>query len=230
VEWRSDVHAADWIAERVNPFGTDVGSVIPVGFEAYARIFHPVLLPDGQHERWRDIAERNGRTVHPEMQFHLIDTPRGEAPPAGYSGAGPSCGRLPLETRRALVERLQSITGPQDDVWLCAWEGYGDIDDQDVEARVELPARSYLLARGSLATALESAQEQWDQSANLWWPDDRAWFVTTEIDYAWTYLGGPAQLIDDVLRDPRIEALPAKTTDKPFYDSDLLNAVPAPAG
>lgn len=219
MQWQGDIHAADWIAARVNPFGTDVGSVIPIGFEAYARIFHPVALADGRQERWSEIAARNERRVHPEMQFHRIDDPRGEA--------GPPCGRLPLEIRRALVERLRSITAPDDEVWFCVWEGYGDIDDQGVEARVELPGRSYLLGRGQLETALESALADWDQSPNLWWPDDRSWFVTTEIDYAWTYLGGPPRLIEDVLRDPRIEALPARTTDKPFYDSDRLNA---PAG
>ncbi len=224
MEWRTDTHAAEWIAPRLHPFATDVGSVIPVGYEAYARIFHPVPLASGGFERWSDVAERNGRIAHAEMQFHLIDTPRGEKAPADYpsiwSGTRPEWGSLPLETRRALVERLQ-VEG---DVWFCVWDGLGGLDDQGVEARVELPGRSYLLYRGPIATALESAVEEWDRSANMWWPDDRAWFVSTEIDYAWTYLGGPAQLIDDVLGEPRIEALTASVTDKPFYDGDRLNA------
>ena len=42
VEWLTDIHEAEWIAPRLHPFLTDVGSVIPVGYEAYARIFHPV--------------------------------------------------------------------------------------------------------------------------------------------------------------------------------------------
>ena len=33
-----------------------------------------------------------------------------------------------------------------------------------------------------------------------------------------------AQLIDDVLGEPRLEALAASITDKPFYDGDHLNA------
>jgi hypothetical protein len=45
--------------------------------------------------------------------------------------------------------------------------------------------------------------------ANLWWPDDRAWCVATEIDLAWTYVGGPAALIGDVLANPHLEAQPA---------------------
>ena len=47
------------------------------------------------------------------------------------------------------------------------------------------------------------------QVANLWWPQDRAWFLATEIDLAWTYVGGPAGLIGQLLAETRIEALPA---------------------
>ena len=48
---------------------------------------------------------------------------------------------------------------------------------------------------------------------NLWWPADRSWCVATEIDLAWTYVGGPAGLIEAVLGDERIEALPAGPGD-----------------
>ena len=47
------------------------------------------------------------------------------------------------------------------------------------------------------------------QVANLWWPQDRAWFVATEIDLAWTYVGGPTGLIGQLLAETRIEARPA---------------------
>ncbi|MDQ6617805.1 MAG: hypothetical protein M3083_24425 [Actinomycetota bacterium] len=57
----------------------------------------------------------------------------------------------------------------------------------------------------------------------MWWPDDRAWRVATEVDYAWTYVGGTSHLVDRLLGDERLEALPARLTDQPFYDSDLLN-------
>jgi hypothetical protein len=52
-----------------------------------------------------------------------------------------------------------------------------------------------------------------NHSPNLWWPDDRAWCVATEIDLAWTYVGGPAALISDVLANPRLEAQPASPDD-----------------
>ena len=51
-------------------------------------------------------------------------------------------------------------------------------------------------------------------SPNLWWPDDRAWCVATEIDLAWTYVGGSAALIDDVLASAALEAQPVSPDHK----------------
>jgi len=36
-----NVSPARWIKDRLHPFAQDTGSVIPEGFEAYARVFHP---------------------------------------------------------------------------------------------------------------------------------------------------------------------------------------------
>ena len=99
--------------------------------------------------------------------------------------------------------------------------------DHGVTARVRLPGRDYLLRRGPIeaASALSSGHRSAPEvSPNLWWPDDRAWFVATEIDYMWTYVGGPQEVIDAVLADPRLEALPARLDHSPFYDGDTLNA------
>src|SRR5258708_19148270 len=70
--------AAGWIGERLHRFAQDVGSVVPSGFEAYVRIFHPAWRLAGTKEvevRWSDVAEWGGRIVHPEMQFHSISVP-----------------------------------------------------------------------------------------------------------------------------------------------------------
>ena len=225
--WLRDVTPASWIAPRLHPFFQDVGSVIPSGFEAYVRLFHPVEeVVDGvpRRRRWSDIAAENGRVAHPEMQFHMVSRPADEAVPAGCQrGDGPSWGSLPWEERRVLVELLRSETTTPERCWLCVWDGYGDIEEPDVRQRVELPGREYLLYTGAVELALSSITCHRDQSANLWWPEDRAWFVATEIDYAWSFVGGSQSLITRVLGDGRLEALPARLTDKPFYGSDRVN-------
>ena len=82
--------------------------------------------------------------------------------------------------------------------------------------RVELPHRSYLLYQGPAEAALilPRLDGTSGQCPNLWWPADRAWCVASEIDLPWTYVGGPRGLIDAILADDRIEALPAGPDDQ----------------
>jgi hypothetical protein len=64
------------------------------------------------------------------------------------------------------------------------------------------------------------------QSANLCWPDDRAWCVAAEIDSSWTYVGGTAALIRALLDDPDLEALPARIDHGVGFDADRINPQP----
>src|SRR5674476_1030379 len=51
-----DAAAGAWIGRRLAPVGTSIGSVVPLGFEAYARVLHPVELGQGRLMRWADVA------------------------------------------------------------------------------------------------------------------------------------------------------------------------------
>ncbi len=42
-----------------------------------------------------------------------------------------------------------------------------------------------------------------------WWPADQRWFVATEIDFPWSYVGGSVSLIDSLLGDSNLEAVRA---------------------
>lgn len=52
-------------------------------------------------------------------------------------------------------------------------------------------------------------------SPMYWWPDDHAWFLSTDIDAQSTYIGGSADLIERLKADPELEVLPA-TLEDPF--------------
>lgn len=76
--------------------------------------------------------------------------------------------------------------------------------------RLSSPHRFYHLVQGPVEGIRESFLGPWGnkaiwQSANLWWPNDRAWFVATEIDLMSTYVGGTQAYIDAVLGDPNPE-------------------------
>jgi hypothetical protein len=189
-----DVAQADWIGPRLHPFRNyDAGSVIPTGFEAYARL---------DHER---------------------------------------TGVLPAEVAEALVRVLCRHTSTSDELWMALWEGYGYVhgpgpsfvaftavgpeprpEDPPLQRfamryppfrrrggpRIQLPGRDYVLYRGAPERAAG-----WMDGPNLWWPDDHAWCVASEIDLTWTYVGGTTALVDELISDAEMAAKPASIRD-----------------
>lgn len=86
--------------------------------------------------------------------------------------------------------------------------------------RVRLPNRDYLLYHGSLEdvvapVAAPFSHTAFSQTANLWWPSDRAWAVASEIDLSSTYVGGPSEMVEALLANERIEVL-ASSPDDPL--------------
>jgi hypothetical protein len=84
--------------------------------------------------------------------------------------------------------------------------------------RVRAYARDYFLFAGPLR-AVVPLFDLWEQSPSLWWPDDRAWCVATEIDGFSTYVGGSRECIDRVLGSLYLEAI--EVTVAARMDSDL---------
>lgn len=232
-QWSTAVEAAGWIAASLAPFEDYlVASVIPRGFEAYARVLHPVRASLGKGTRavrWSEIAQWSGVPLHPDSQFHSIALPAGQpAGPAPWNSQGPERGSLDLTDAETLVEVLGTRTSTPDSCLFCLWDGWGwdtamyaalpgeqpipvpDPVPPEIRygPRVQLPGRDYLLYTGPIDAALAFAGSP-GQTPNLWWPADRAWCVASEIDLCWSYVGGPAQLIEELIADPRLEALPA---------------------
>jgi len=224
--WHQDVSPADWIGPRLHDFWVDTGSVVPEGFQAYCRVFHPWDGGLVGPKSWAEVASENGRLVHPEMQAHMISRPVGApAPRHDLRESGLEWGRLPLRERAVLVDLLGAATTTRGRCWFCVWEGWGSLDFSGVYERMQLPGRDYLLFSGPIELALAPLDDMDLASANLWWPEDRSWIVATEVDYAWTYVGGSKPTIQSILTCPQLEALPTRLENKPFYDSDELNAV-----
>ena len=232
-QWSTAVDEADWIAASLAPFDDRlVASVIPPVFEAYARLLHPAhyILAKGMRTvRWREIAQWSGIPLHPDSQFHSIALPPVKpAGPAPWNSAGPERGSLDTADAEALIEPLAAHTSTPSNCLFCIWDGWGwdtamsaalpgevpmpipDPVPPEVRAgpRVRLQGRDYLLYTGPIEAALAFAGSP-GQTPSLWWPADRAWCVASEVNLCWSYVGGPLQLIEELLADPAVEAVPA---------------------
>ncbi len=150
--WVTDVERGDWIAGRLGPFGGWVGSVVPGGFDAYARVLHRASDRDAVPVRWAQVAASSGTEVHPTAQWWKVarrpdglmqqqptvahdepwpdgrwaegarGTRRGK--PREWPGANPAVGELDPEQLAALAHVLRDFSGARE-VTAGFWEGSG---------------------------------------------------------------------------------------------------------
>jgi len=94
--------------------------------------------------------------------------------------------------------------------------------------RVRLPHRDYILFEGPVGSATDLSEliggPLLPQSPNLFWTEDRAWCVASEIDLFCTLVGGSEQLVEALLADPTLEVWRIGPTDPIAFNSDLINA------
>ncbi len=232
-----DVSGADWIVANVRDFGEGVGSLVPVTFEAYARVLHPAFRVAAEGASvdvpWSEVAAANGRIAHAAMEWVAITGDwkfEQHAAQPGVWDAAPSIGRLPPRVAASLADVLARFTGTPSECWFGVWEGYGDTPFRPgTVPLIALPQRRMALLRGPLSAAGTAfTGGDWPESASLWWPDDRAWCVATDIDLMSTYLGGSATCIAEVLGDQRLEAFTVKVDQTVHWQSDKLNPTPDP--
>ena len=236
VELMEDISQARWVEDRLRPWnpcgvhGTRVGSIVPEGFVAYARVFHPAeLRTDRGHEpvRWSTGASWTGRTVHPQMQFERIAN-LSEVYQDPPWGSCPRYGCLPPEECRTIAEVLREFTSTPDRCYFCVWEGWGFLDPGLYKnaSRLRVPGRGYLLFRGPLDAVmsfLDYFPHGWSQSPSIWWPDDRAWCVATEIDFSDTYVAGSDACVERILSCLDLETLPITTEARVDSGGDTVN-------
>lgn len=212
--------------EQAEPFYAEVGGVL------------------WREVRWRQVAEANGKVSHPAMQWssivagHTDDS--GTQP--GLWDRPPQSDSLPLRLTRVLCEVLAEFTLTPDRVWCGVWEGYGfmvGLRSDSTLPRLTMPSRPMIVACGPLDAVPEKSftdgftdarelDPVWGaavryQSPSLWWPDDRAWCVATDVEMQTTYLGAPAACVNRLLADDRLENTRVSPDQDITWESDAIN-------
>jgi hypothetical protein len=232
----TDVSVGVWVSSgrRRGEPGT-VSALVPAGFQAYARVFHPAVRYEGDDDvevSWADVAAHNGTVAHPRMQWIAVtggwDYLTSDSQPPVWDAA-PSDGHLPAPVAERLAAVLGRHTATPDECFFGYWTGFGH-DDAAVRDLPQLLLRGghdVVLLRGAVADAARNlAPEPHEQSASLWWPADRAWCVVTDLDLMSTYVGGSATCLAELLTTPGLEVLPAAPDDPVAWADDPVNPTP----
>lgn len=114
------------------------------------------------------------------------------------------------EAYRNLFATLAAVgarhTSTPDQAWFAVWEGHGFDSDEThgVLASIptfSLPHRNYYLVTGQVAALsgmrYPGLHDAW-RNPDLVWPDDRSWFVATDVDIWSLYVGGRASFIREL--------------------------------
>jgi hypothetical protein len=175
---------------------------------------------------WAEIAAFNGRIAHPAMEWAFITGSwefRGDDDQPGVWNDAPAQGHLPVSAGTPLAAVLARHTTTPSDCWF----GVDSTWHSDAEPALRLAGVGCLLVRGTVELAASNfAPEPVEQSANVWWPDDRAWFVATNIDLMTTYVGGSAACIADLLAADGLEVAAVPADQRVTWDADTVNPPP----
>lgn len=211
MRWLTDASRAEWLKARIDavwapPF--DMHSVVPRGFEAYARVFHPVPAdrPMGGDWRtlerpwdggdiqnrlgcWAEVAAVCGTIAHPLMQWHRIT---GQAlyshdeiyDDAAWRFSEPQTGQLDPRVLAEIASVLAAHTATPDAGVAAIWCGWGGLEMAGAGPMLELPQREHLLVGAGIR---EFATEHWPSVApwvhNAWSPDSPS--LIWPDDHAW---------------------------------------------
>lgn len=224
----TSAQAVDWVTEKLDWTST-VRAWMPEGYESYARILHPAYQRiDGKEisvgevaVSWRTVSEWSGKPLHATSHIEdlMIRSDGLTWSQHNAHGYQPLQGQLDDATLASLLVHLAKQTSDLDEIWMCAWIGFGGPPDTvGLPVRVtwflDLIGRRYVLRKGSITASQDDLEDpRFANPPTFWWPDDRSWFASSDIDASSTYIGGSKELIEKILNDPALEAFPAELND-----------------
>lgn len=163
-------------------------------FSDYARILFPASGGGLSPMPWSSALER---TITPETRW--------DEGVARSRNLGTTAGDLPLGVALSLVEALRAH---EDSVSFGYWEGYGDVERQQVAFEAVLPPddRALWFVRG-LGAEVVSLTGRVGRGPMRWYPDHQRWAVTGDIYDRSVIVSGASDVVDAILARPDLEAV-----------------------
>jgi hypothetical protein len=155
------------------------------------------------------------------MEWDRIANPAHDSGRPAWGHVRPREGVLPETQIRALAVVLREFTSTPDVCWFCLWTGFGGIAERG--SIVSLPGRDYSLSCGDINAITSFYFGAHWQPANIWWPNDRAWCVASEIDLMATYVGGSSECIAELLASDELEVMHTSVDTRVDAEADVVN-------
>jgi hypothetical protein len=173
----------------------------PQDYPDHCWILHPMYepAPARRRIRWSEVMERKGRTIS-RWQYTLSDLvfdPDSDELPLER----PETGTLDWANLEELVKILARHSVDGVETW-CYW-AQSALEDLLHPVRIrsgELRETPGLLDPGG------DASDHWSFPAN-WWPQDRSWFMLSDVDLSATEVIGSPELIDEFLGNDFLEVI-----------------------
>ena len=203
-----DVGAGAWLAAHLTSLGGRVRDVVPSAYQAHVLVTHvededggpPIGCLDRRSlAAIRDVLAT--RTATPEVCWFAL----WEGHP-GLPLVWATWPKLHLPERDYLLFRA-AVDQVVDLAVETEWLSYsGEVQGMSFVA-VDEAGRRAPIDPGDLASYAEAGRAAGRvRSPNLWWPDDRAWVVGTDIDGDDTLIAGSYGVIDAILAHPDLDA------------------------
>lgn len=225
IRWTRDLTAAAWLGARLDRVRARVTALVPAGYEAYARILHPpTAAPSHQlsrHQLSVLVDVLRGETTTPDRCWFCVDadldgldtqtvTERVRLPGGGapYLMHGGPIERALLSPPGKALQVVLPEGAPLPDLLAAVHEQLQGGGERIVAFRADT-TRAQLeqwLAAGPPALR--------GRAPDLWWPEDRAWFVCTPGFPQSTFVAGSRRLVGRLLVVPGFEVVELHGTDR----------------
>ena len=189
---------AEWIEGACRGAWGTVGALVPNHFPAIVRVWAPDPIPDDWwtsycdlHEIVASVGERH--TTSPAHAWFAVWEGHGfDRATTHYAWFEPPRDDATRHARDEERARLRDDDERRNSEIRAA---LGRIP------RFALPNRAYYLVEGPVTAATQlrypDAPNDW-RNPDLFWPDDRRWFVATDVDFWSLYVAGDEDFVDEL--------------------------------
>lgn len=129
-------------------------------------------------------------------------------------------GEIPVDVCWRLGAHLPLHTTTPDRVFYAAWDGRPPATHSQFASmpRLVAPGRTYIVFPGDRdgprVDVPDDVHDRWPLVVNVWWPEDRAWCVVTDIDLRSTYVGCSSACAQALIDDELLDAVRATLVDR----------------